>query len=245
MLSDPPMKRRLDDRRLQRRQLRGDRNARAEMVERYLPLARGLAFRYRHGGEPVDDLIQVASVGLLKALQRWDPERGTAFSSFAVPTIVGELRRYLRDFTWAVKPPRATQELALLAAKARERVWNEHARPATVAEIAEALGRSHEDVSDALEAAGARRSEPLDELGGPDVDFGRVLDAVTIGALTAVLDERAREVVRLRFSEDLVQRDIAERVGCSQMQVSRILRDALKTMQRHAGLHDQLGLAAA
>jgi RNA polymerase sigma-B factor len=246
-------KSRLDDRRLQRRHLRGDRTALAELVARHLPLARHLALRYRFGGEPVDDLIQVASIGLLNALRRWDPERGTAVSSLAVPTITGELRRYLRDSAWGVRPPRAVQELALVATRRREQMWNENERPATVGELADALGRSHQDVVDALRAAAARRSESLDVpriaavaestpavgSGGVDDGYDRVEDAVTADSLTAILDERAREVVRLRFAEDLLQRDIAERVGCSQMHVSRILRDAIAKMRLQVRLNEQ------
>lgn len=238
-------RRRLEDARLQRRQLRGDRRARAELVERYMPLARRLAMRYRNSGEPVDDLVQVASVGLVNALRRWDPDRGTAFSSFAVPTILGELRRYFRDNTWAVRPPRSAQELSFAVGKARDRLWQEGSRPPTVAEIAAVLGRRPEDVLDALEAAAAHRAESLDEpiledgdemiarldvIGDTEPGYGRVEDAMMIDDLIAILDEQSREVMRLRFREDLLQREIAERLGCSQMQVSRILRDSLSRL---------------
>jgi RNA polymerase sigma-B factor len=242
-----PSARRLHDARLQRRRQRGDRRAGAELAERYLPMARKLALRYRATGEPLDDLVQVASVGLVMAMTRWDPDRGVAFSTFAVPTILGELRRYFRDSTWAVRPPRAKQELSMIVAKAREQLSHQGTRSAGVAEIAGLVGRSPDEVRDALEAAAARRADSLDEpvgegggeealtgldmLGQPDAGYERVETEVALDGLTATLDERAREVVRLRYREDLYQREIGERVGVSQMQVSRILRDSLRRLQ--------------
>jgi RNA polymerase sigma-B factor len=238
-------RRQLEDARLQRRQLSGDPRARAELVERYLPLARRLALRYRNSGEPVDDLVQVASLGLIKALQRWDPDRGTAFSSFAVPTILGELRRYFRDSTWAVKPPRSAQELAFSVSKTRDRMWQDGSGPPTVAQIAGALGRSQEEVLCALEAAAAHRAESLDEpileagdetisrrdvIGHAEPGYRRVEDAMVLDELISTLDEHSREVVRLRFREDLLQREIAQLLGCSQMQVSRVLRESLRRL---------------
>jgi RNA polymerase sigma-B factor len=242
------MRRRQEDVLLQRRQLGGDRRARAELAERYLPLARSLAWRYRSSGEPIDDLVQVASMGMVKALQRWDPDRGTAFATFAVPTMLGELRRYFRDHTWAVKPPRAKQELALAAGKARDQLSQQRSHAATVAEIARMLQRSEEDVLDALEAAVAQRAESLDVpledgdegrcfrdlRGEPEAGYARVADSAMLDDLTRRLDVRSREVLRLHFHEDLLQREIAERVGCSQMQVSRIMRESLAQLRLYA-----------
>jgi RNA polymerase sigma-B factor len=253
------LRRRRDDARLQRRQLGGDGQARAELVRRYLPLARSLAWRYRSSGEPIDDLIQVASLGLIKALQRWDPDRGTTLATFAVPTMLGELRRYLRDHTWAVKPPRSKQELALAARRAHDRISQQRSHAATVAEVARLLQRSEEDVLDALEAGAAQRAESLDiqlvdgddgrsflDLQGePDAGYARVADTSMLDELTARLDVRAREVLRLHFHEDLLQREIAERVGCSQMQVSRIVRDSLNRLRLYAGMPAEPGAAAA
>jgi RNA polymerase sigma-B factor len=240
------VRRRRDDARLQRRQLAGDGQARTELVERYLPLARSLAWRYRTSGEPIDDLIQVASLGLVKALQRWDPDRGTRFATFAVPTMLGELRRYLRDHTWAVKPPRAKQELAIAARRAHGRLSQQRSHAATVAEVARMLQRTDEEVLEALEAGAAQRAEsldaPLDDgsfldlQAEPEAGYARVVDSSMLDDLTARLDLRAREVLRLLFHEDLLQREIAERVGCSQMQVSRIVRDAIDRLRLHAGL---------
>jgi RNA polymerase sigma-B factor len=241
-------RRRLTDQRLHRR---CDSRARAELAERYLPLARSLARRYRDRGEPLEDLVQVASVALVKAIERWDPDRGFEFSSFAVPTILGDLQRHFRDHTWAVRPPRRTQELFMLAARARDELWRELARAPSVAEIAAFLGRSYEDVLDAVQAVSAQEPHSLDaplasgdfgetradRVAAPDAGYARVEDRLALDVLTASLSKRSREVVRLRFHDELVQREIAERVGCSQMQVSRMLRDALDELRRAAERH--------
>jgi RNA polymerase sigma-B factor len=225
-----------------RRHRCGDRRARETLIVRYLPLARGLARRYRRGTEPVDDLVQVASVGLVKAVDRWDPDRGLAFSAYAVPTILGELRRYFRDTTWAVRPPRGLQELSLSVEQARERLNSAVGREPTVADLAERFGRSPEQVEEALQAAEGRSARSLDTpvqedeqeaatagdlIGGNDPGYDRAEARATIERLIAILDDRAREVLRLRFEDDLLQSEIAERVGCSQMHVSRIIRSAL------------------
>jgi RNA polymerase sigma-B factor len=208
-----------------------------------------VARRFRHTSEPLDDLVQVARLGLVNAARRWDPDRGVAFSTFAVPTIAGELRRYFRDRAWLVKPPRALQELYLTVQRCREQLWQELGREPTARDLATRLDRPVEDIVDALAAADAYhpasldapvRDDEVDGATGQDflVDQRRSLqegeDRVAIDQLAADLDARAREVIRLRFTEDLLQREIAERVGCSQMHVSRILRDALRRMQQTA-----------
>ena len=223
----------------------GDERAREELIERYMPLARSLALRYRRASEPLDDLIQVASVGLVKAVDRWDPERGLAFSSYAVPTILGELRRYFRDSTWDVRPARDLQELCLALEEAREALWGELGRQPTVADLAERLERQPEEIVEALQATEGRSVRSLDApvhdeendsasagdlIGTHDEEFDRVEAGVTLERLTGILDERAREILRLRFSEDLLQSEIAEMVGCSQMHVSRIIRSSLEKL---------------
>ena len=233
------------DHRLAMRQQRGERGARRELIERYMPLARSLALRYRRASEPLDDLVQVASVGLVKAVDRWDPDRGLAFSSYAVPTILGELRRYFRDATWDVRPARDLQELCLSVEEARETLWSELGRSPTVADIAERLERQPEDIVEALQATEGRSVRSLDApvheeegdsasagdlLGADDAEFDRVEAGITIERMTGILDERAREILRLRFKEDLLQSEIAERVGCSQMHVSRIIRSSLEKL---------------
>ena len=228
-----------------RRYKAGDMRAREELIERYMPLARSLALRYRRASEPLDDLIQVASVGLVKAVDRWDPDRGLAFSSYAVPTILGELRRYFRDSTWDVRPARDLQELCLAVEEAREKLWARLGRSPTVADLAEQLGRAEEEIVEALQATEGRSVRSLDApvhdeeedsasagdlIGRHDVEFDRVEAGVTIERLTGVLDERARQILRLRFQEDLLQSEIAEQVGCSQMHVSRIIRSSLEKL---------------
>jgi RNA polymerase sigma-B factor len=234
-----------DDRRLMRRHRDGDPHARDELIARYMPLARSLALRYRRASEPLDDLVQVASVGLVKAVDRWDAERGLAFSSYAVPTILGELRRYFRDATWDVRPARDLQELCLAVEDARETLWGQLGRSPTVGDLAERLGRGEEEIVEALHASEGRSLRSLDApvhdeeegsasagdlIGHDDDEYSRVEAGVTIERLSAVLDERAREILRLRFREDLLQSEIADRVGCSQMHVSRIIRSSLERL---------------
>jgi RNA polymerase sigma-B factor len=233
---------RVYDARLHRRLQRGDRGAGEELAGRYLPLARRLAQRYRNHGEPIDDLVQVASVGLALAIRRWDPGRGTAFSSFAMPTILGELRRYFRDSTWAVKAPRSKRELASVVAGAADALSRGGSRVPAAAEIAEALGRPEAEVRDVLRAAAGRRADSLDALsqadgpttlellGDADPGYAQVESEIAFDDLTSRLDRRSREVVRMRFSDDLIQREIGARMGLSQMTVSRILDDALGAM---------------
>jgi RNA polymerase sigma-B factor len=223
----------------------GDAAARDALVERFLPLAHHLARRYR-GGVDHEDLVQVASLGLLKAIDRYDPARGTAFSSFAVPTILGELKRYFRDHGWAVRVPRDLQERSLEVSRASEQLSARLGRAPTAAEVAGALGASTEHVLEALVAAGAHYPDRLDapadddperEQRGPsaeDPGFARAEDAATLGTLLDRLAPRARETVRLRFEEDLTQTEIGVRLGVSQMHVSRTLRRALRTLQELA-----------
>ena len=238
-------RRQRDDQRLMRRVRAGDARARDELIGRYMPLARSLALRYRRASEPLDDLVQVAAVGLVKAVDRWDAERGLAFSSYAVPTILGELRRYFRDSTWDVRPARDLQELCLAVEEAREKLWGDLGRSPTVADIAGRLARGQEEIVEALQATEGRSLRSLDApvhdeeddsaaagdlIGRHDAEFDRVEAGVTIERLTGILDDRAREILRLRFQEDLLQSEIAERVGCSQMHVSRIIRSSLEKL---------------
>ena len=238
-----------DDRRLfERYQRTGDPAARAELTERFLPLARSLARRYERGSEPLDDLTQVASLALLKAIDRFDPQHGVAFSSFAVPTIVGELKRYFRDYGWSVRVPRGLQELALRAQREREEFAAEHGHAPTAAQLAQRLGVDVEQLLEAREAVGARRAASLDrpredaddderpvrELGVEDPGFAAAEDAATVSRLTAWLSQYEREVLRLRFDQDLTQSEIGARIGCSQMHVSRILRRAIAHLQAQA-----------
>jgi RNA polymerase sigma-B factor len=223
--------------------------SRDALVERHLGLARHLALRYRDSGEPLDDLVQVASLGLVKAAERFEPERGIAFTTFAVPTVLGELRRHFRDRGWAIHVPRDLKEASLRVARA---LAQHSGRSPTPAELAEQTGLPVETVLEALEVsdAGAHRALSLDapvgaqedggatvidQLAADDDGFDRAHDRVTLERLARVLDEREREVLRLRFDEDLTQSQIGVRLGVSQMQVSRILRGALARMRIAAG----------
>jgi RNA polymerase sigma-B factor len=227
-------------------QQHGDPRAREELVERFLPLARKLARRYSGAREPFEDLLQVASLGLVKAIDRFDVSRGTAFSSFAVPTILGELKRYFRDLGWGVHVPRGAQERALKVEEAQQQLTAKSGRPPSVNELAEFMEVSTEEVLDALETSAAHHSASLDaprddgegETGtladafGEEDDRYEFIDAsVTISAAARQLSPRERRVLALRFVEDRTQTQIAEEIGVSQMQVSRILRRALAQLR--------------
>jgi len=240
----PTVSRSRDDRLLADHAVTRDPDLRAQLVERYLPLARYAASRFARGPEPFDDLLQVACIGLLNAIDRFDPARGSAFSSYALPTIDGELRRHLRDRGWAVRPPRDLQEDALRVERVADRMRSEQGRPPTVAELSRDVGMSVEAVLEAREALRARRAASLsstgseggdeddavelgDRLGGLDEDYERVEARVALDVLSRALTPREREIVRLRFWEDRTQAEIGAVVGLSQMHVSRVLRGAL------------------
>src|ERR671922_648911 len=223
------------------------------LVERFLPLARQLARRYQRPEEPFDDLFQVACLGLVKAIDRFDLSRDVAFSSYAVPTILGEIKRYFRDRTWSVRVPRDLQELALKVDRAVSDLSLDLHRQPTVAEIAEKVQAEEEDVLEALEASGAYKATSLeaprgseeesgdtlgDTLGTEERGFALAEDRATIDHLMRSITPREREVLRLRFEEDLTQAEIGERIGVSQMQVSRIIRQSiarLRTVARTGG----------
>ncbi len=238
-----------EDRRLLARYHRdGDQQAREALVERFLPLARQLARRYQRGSESLDDLVQVASLGLLKAIDRFEPDRPTAFSSFAVPTILGELKRHFRDKGWSVRVPRDLQELAVRVERETEELARQLGRAPTSAEVAEHMQIRVEQVLEAREAAGAYRAVSLDRsrdeddeegglgesMGIEDPGFGHAEDVATIQRLVGVLSDREREVLRLRFAEDLTQSEIGARVGVSQMHVSRLIRQAVVRLREAA-----------
>jgi RNA polymerase sigma-B factor len=219
-----------------------DRRARDELIARKLPLAKALARRYAIRRSEREDLGQVAAMGLVKAVDRYDPSLGTAFSSFAVPTITGELRRHLRDTTWAAHVPRGTQELAVELGKFIDELSAETGRSPTIADLVRASGRAPEEVLEALDARQAFDADSLDaparegddddgprheQVGAPDEGFDAVVDRATIQSMVERLPQRERELLRLRFDEGLTQRQIGKRLGISQMHVSRLLRRAL------------------
>jgi RNA polymerase sigma-B factor len=223
-----------------------DQRARDALIERFLPLAHRLARRYVSSGEPYEDLVQIASLGLVKAVERFDPDRGYAFSTFAVPTIVGELRRYFRDAAWAVHVDRGAKDRARQTANAQQAITARTGRAPTVRELSEYLERSEEDVLEALQTIDAYDAISLDAptqmgeegsaaridtIGGHDERLERVDDATTLFAAAKRLPKRERQVLLLRFAEDLPQTEIARRIGVSQMHVSRLLRSALKRLR--------------
>jgi RNA polymerase sigma-B factor len=224
-----------------------DAAAREELVRRFMPLASQLARRYANSREPLDDLLQVASLGLIKAVDRYSLDRGTAFSSFAVPTILGELKRHFRDVGWAVHVPRALQELTLRVRSEVDELSRQLGRSPTPAEVAESLDEPVESVIEALESATAHHAVSLDapmrsstddgdsawhdRLGVEEDGYDR---AEWRGALQRginALPERDRLILALRFEEELTQSEIAERTGVSQMHVSRLLRRALDRLR--------------
>jgi len=229
------------------RRYRADREpaVRDALITRFLPLALHLARRYPSGRES-DDVAQVASLALVKAVDRFDPDRGSAFTSFATPTILGEIKRYFRDYGWSVRVPRRLQDIALRIEKITQPLTGRLGRAPTPAEIAAELEVTLEEVLDALQSATAHRPEPLEprardgeELhpvmaASEDDGYEHVEDAAAVDSLLDRLPERDRFVVELRFRHDLLQREIADVVGLSQMQVSRILAHSLATLQELA-----------
>lgn len=222
----------------------GDRAVRDELVVEHLGLARALARRYANRGEALDDLQQVATVGLLKAVERFDPDRGLSFTTFAVPTITGEIKRHFRDKTWSTRVPRALQERALRLTDTVRELSQELGQSPSIAEIAARLEISEEMVLEAMEVSRSYTASSLDApadeetgasrfervLGGDDTGYEAIDQQMTVDHLLSTLSERDRTIVTLRFFENLTQSEIAERVGISQMHVSRLLARALDAL---------------
>ena len=220
-----------------------DERLRDEIVDRAAWLALRSARRFSDRGEPFDDLLQVARIGLLKAIERFDPERGVQFGAYATPTIVGELRRYFRDHTWSVHVSRRAKDLRPAVNTASDELARDLGRSPTVAEIAARIERSEDAVLEALEANNAYRARSLDPTGSghaPPVEarFEDVLDRQVISGLLERLRPRERTIVYLRFFEELSQAQIAERVGTSQVHVGRLLASTLEQLRGH--LHQEM-----
>ena len=223
----------------------GDESARDALVERYMPLVRSLAARYAGRGEPFDDLLQVGSIGLLLSIERFDTTRQVQFTTYAVPTIVGEIQRHFRDRSWALHVPRRMKELSAKLSRVIETETSNRGRAPTIAELAKATGAEEDDVIEALQTWDAystlslshpvgpdERGEMMqDVLGTMDEGFDEVEDSALVEAGFEALDERERLIVELRFFEGLPQSEIAAQVGISQMHVSRLLRRALQSMR--------------
>jgi RNA polymerase sigma-B factor len=226
----------------------GDRRARDELINRHLPLARGLARRYARTPEPFEDLMQVASLGLVKAVDRFDASRGAAFTSFAVPTILGELKRHFRDRGWSVHGPRDVQERILKVERAMAELPAKLGHTPTVSDIGKRIEATDEEVLEAMHASQGHHAVSLDatsmtgdgdepgplrdRIGSEDLSFNTVEYGEAIGPVLREISERDRKVLHLRFVEDMTQSEIADRVGVSQMHVSRILRATIEKLRQ-------------
>ncbi len=218
-----------------------------ELVDRYTPLADRLARRYQGRGEPLDDLRQVAAIGLLKSIERFDADRAVKFATFATTTILGELRRHLRDKTWSVRVPRSLQEQWMNVARASAELTQRRGHAPTVADIAKALDISPDEVLEAMDAGSAYTAGSLDApvtsdegaatvgqlLPHIDRNLDNAQDRVTVAAQLRALPERQRVILYLRFFEGLTQGEIADEIGISQMHVSRLLRKAIADLKHH------------
>lgn len=228
-----------------RYRIEGDEAARDELVTMYLNLVRYLASRFRNRGEALDDLIQVGTIGLIKAIDRFEPERELEFTTYATPTIVGEIKRHFRDKGWAIKVPRRLQELSYDVTRAVDLLTSELQRSPTIHEIAKRLGVSNEDVLEAMESSGAYAPASidgdqdsgdegfsiLDHIGRDDPLLEAVDDRITLENAMAKLSRQEQTVLYLRFYKGSTQTEIAEEMGISQMQVSRLLRRTLKMLR--------------
>ena len=223
-----------------------DPTVREELITSNLGLAHQLARRFLHRGEPLDDLVQVASVALVKSVDRFDPDRGVDFAAFATRTIIGELKRHFRDKGWAVRASRRVQELYLELGHATNTLVQQLGRNPTVAELAEATGASEEAVIEAIEAGQGYRASSIDateseddplsaRLGEHDGNYDAVDDRVVLGPALATLPAREQSILRMRFVDGLTQSEIAVVVGVSQMHVSRLLSSSLQKLREGIG----------
>jgi RNA polymerase sigma-B factor len=234
-----------EDRELLRRyHVDGDTGAREQLIERHLPLVRSLARRYAGRGEALEDIEQVGAIGLIKAIDRFELEREVSLATYATPNVVGEIKRHFRDKGWAIRVPRALQELNASMSGAIERLTSKLGRSPTVAEIASELKTTPEAVLEAMEVgsaystvslstgpAGEEDLDPLETIGAEDVEFERSEERASLEPALHRLPAREREILRMRFEEGLPQTQIAQRVGLSQMHVSRLIRKSLGAMR--------------
>jgi len=240
----------LDQYLLRRYHLHGDRKAREQLITMYMPLVRSLARRYAARGEHFDDLVQVGAIGLIKAIDRFDLDRGVELTTYATPNIVGEIKRYFRDKGWSVRVPRGLQELNIRLNKVIDELVPQLRRSPTIKELAEAANATPEEVLEALETSQAYNSVSLqstmngenedeamlmDYLGDEDEEFEVVEDRAALAPGFQKLPPRERRILHLRFFEGLTQSQIAERIGISQMHVSRLIRRSLERLREEIG----------
>lgn len=224
----------------------GDPEVRDQLIVSHLNLVRFLASKFKNRGEPLDDLIQVGTIGLIKAIDRFDPSRGLEFTTYATPTILGEIKRHFRDKGWSVRVPRRLQELSAKVNQANDELTNELSRSPSVEEIAKRVGASVDDVLEAMESSSAYSSVPLEGCGSSDDDDAPSVidhyatedenlaasdDRIVLEDAIRDFSPREKDVIRMRFFEGMTQVEIAERLGISQVQVSRLLRRTLRRVQ--------------
>jgi RNA polymerase sigma-B factor len=241
-----PLSSQAEDRELLRRyHVDGDRSAREELVQRHLPLVRALARRYAGRGESLDDIEQVGAIGLIKAIDRFDPSRDVALTTYATPNVVGEIKRHFRDKGWAIRIPRGLQELNAKMSSTIEALTAELGRSPSIAEIAQKLETSPEQVLEALEAGSAYAPvslsagggedgelDPMETIGTEDDNFERTEQRASLEPALEMLPHREREILRMRFEDGLTQTQIADKIGVSQMHVSRLIRKSLARMRQ-------------
>ena len=224
----------------------GDLQAREQLIERYMSLVRSLARRYSYRGEQLDDLVQIGAIGLIKAIDRFDLNRGVELTTYATPNIIGEIKRHFRDKGWSVRVPRGLQELNVQLSRLIEQLTVQLGRSPTIAELAEAAGVQEEEVLEALESGRAYSSvslsagmgpdedgelDPLESLGTEEHEYEVSEDRAVLAPGFKVLDERERRILHLRFFRGLTQSQIAEQIGISQMHVSRLIRRSLEKIR--------------
>ena len=226
----------------------GDLSAREQLIERYMSLVRSLARRYSYRGEQLEDLVQIGAIGLIKAIDRFDVNRGVELTTYATPNIIGEIKRHFRDKGWSVRVPRGLQELNIQLSRTIEELTVQLARSPTIAELAKSAGVSEEEVLEALESGRAYSSlslsaspggghdddgelDPLESLGTEEHQYEVSEDRAVLAPGFRVLDERERKILHLRFFEGLTQSQIAQQIGISQMHVSRLIRRSLEKIR--------------
>ena len=233
---------------LRRYHEQGDLAAREQLIEQYMSLVRSLARRYSYRGEQLEDLVQIGAIGLIKAIDRFDVNRGVELTTYATPNIIGEIKRNFRDRGWSVRVPRGLQELNIQLSRLIEELTVQHARSPTIAELAKSAGVSEEEVLEALESGRAYSAlslsagsaghdedvelDPLESLGTEEHQYEVSEDRAVLAPGFRVLDERERKILHLRFFEGLTQSQIAQQVGISQMHVSRLIRRSLEKIRQ-------------
>jgi len=240
---------------LRRYHEQGDLAAREQLIEQYMSLVRSLARRYSYRGEQLDDLVQIGAIGLIKAIDRFDLNRGVELSTYATPNIIGEIKRHFRDKGWSVRVPRGLQELNVQLSRLIEQLTVQHGRSPTIPELAKAAGTQEEEVLEALESGRAYSSvslstgggsdedgdlDPLDSIGTEEQQYEISEDWAFLAPGFRVLDERERTILHLRFFKGLTQSQIAQQVGISQMHVSRLIRRSLEKIREEIAVEEEV-----